>query len=62
MTRPDHPDAHLDGPRRADGRTTYSASGVDLSLIREELARTPAERLAALTQEVAALDALRPAR
>lgn len=45
----------IDGPQPADGLPTHDAAGVDLTLIREALAMSPAERLEALTQMMASL-------
>lgn len=51
--------APIDGPADPDGRPAYDANGVDLTLVRAELARTPAERLEALRQEVESLERIR---
>ena len=51
-----------DTPDPGDVLPTHSADGVDLTLIRWMLAKTPAERLRALTGAVRSLDKLRHAR
>jgi hypothetical protein len=45
----------IDGPESSDARPAFDAAGVDLTLVRDALAMTPAERLAALTLMMASI-------
>ena len=62
MDRSSSKELPIEGPPSQDGRPTHDAAGVDLTLIREALAMTPAERLRALTEMMASLARLAPDR
>ena len=46
------------GPPSPDDQPTHDAAGVDLMLVRDALAMTPAERLKALTEMMASISQL----